>query len=195
MAAVKLCHWNCQMRLQTGDGDAIAAFSGYLFVLVHKVVRPTHWQPWRADSRTSAWFRAVHDHVLKLNHTWRKPSLGTSWRLILSINNRKGRENFWNFKVSRTVELAFTLYKMRFLLRVEGITKLDRVKNEDVRKVLGIYAMNDKIKQNRTDWRKHIDRTNNERLTKQIREYNPRGRRSVGRPRRRWSELEGWCIS
>jgi hypothetical protein len=31
----------------------------------------------------------------------------------------------------------------------------------------------------------HIDRMNNERLTKQIREYNPRGRRSVGRPRSR----------
>jgi hypothetical protein len=55
--------------------------------------------------------------------------------------------------------------------------------------------MNDKIKQKSTEWRQHIDRMNNERLTKQIREYNPRGRRSVGRPRRRWSELEGWCIS
>ena len=59
-----------------------------------------------------------------------------------------------------------------------------------MRKELGIYAMNDKIKQKRTDWRQHIDRMNNERLTKQITEYNPRGRRSVGRPCRRWSELE-----
>jgi hypothetical protein len=30
---------------------------------------------------------------------------------------------------------------------VKGITKLDRVRDEDVRKELGIYAMNDKIKQ------------------------------------------------
>jgi hypothetical protein len=51
--------------------------------------------------------------------------------------------------------------------------------------------MNDKIKQKRTDWRQQIDRMNNERLTKQIPEYNPRGRRNVGRPRRRWSDLEG----
>jgi hypothetical protein len=65
---------------------------------------------------------------------------------------------------------------------VKGITKLDRVRNEDVRKELGIHEMNDKIKQKRTDWRQHIDRMNNERLTKQIREYNPRGRRSIGRP-------------
>jgi hypothetical protein len=57
---------------------------------------------------------------------------------------------------------------------------------------LGIYAINDKIKQKWTDWQQHIDRINNETLTKQIREYNPRGRRTVGRPRRRWSELEGW---
>jgi hypothetical protein len=55
--------------------------------------------------------------------------------------------------------------------------------------------MNDKIKQKRTEWIQHIDRMNNERLTIQIREYNPRGRWSVGSPRRRWSELEGWCIS
>ena len=29
--------------------------------------------------------------------------------------------------------------------------------------------MNNKIKQKRTDWQQHIDRKNNERLTKQIR--------------------------
>jgi hypothetical protein len=80
--------------------------------------------------------------------------------------------------------------EMKFLRRVEGITKLDRVRNEDVRKEFGIYAMNDKIKQKRTEWQ-HKDRMNNERLTIQIREYSPRGRRTVGRPRRRWSELEG----
>jgi hypothetical protein len=85
--------------------------------------------------------------------------------------------------------------EMIFLRRVEAITKLDRVRNEDVRKELGIYAMNDKIKRKRTEWRQYIDRMNNGRLTIQIREYNPRGRRSVGRPRRRWSELEGSCIS
>jgi hypothetical protein len=80
--------------------------------------------------------------------------------------------------------------EMKFLRRVKGITKLDRVRNEDVRKELGIYAMNDKMQQKRTE-RQHKDRMNNERLTKQTREYSPRGRRSVGRPRRRWSELEG----
>jgi hypothetical protein len=37
--------------------------------------------------------------------------------------------------------------EMKFLRRMKGITKLDRVRNEDVRKELGIYAMNDKIKQ------------------------------------------------
>jgi hypothetical protein len=36
---------------------------------------------------------------------------------------------------------------MKLLRRVKGITKLDRVRNKDVRKELGIYAMNDKIKQ------------------------------------------------
>jgi hypothetical protein len=81
--------------------------------------------------------------------------------------------------------------EMKFLRHVEGITKLDRIRNVGIRKELGIYAMNDKIKQKRTDWRQHKDRKNNGRLTKQIREYNTRGRRSVGRPRQRWSELEG----
>jgi hypothetical protein len=61
---------------------------------------------------------------------------------------------------------------MKFLRRMKGITKLNRVRNEDVRKELGIYAMNDKIKQKRTEWRQHINRMNNERLTKQIQEYN-----------------------
>jgi hypothetical protein len=42
--------------------------------------------------------------------------------------------------------------EIKFLRHVKGITKLDRVRNEEVRKELGIYAMNDKIKQKRTDW-------------------------------------------
>jgi hypothetical protein len=46
--------------------------------------------------------------------------------------------------------------EMKILRRVKGITKLDRVRNEDVTKELGIYAMN-KIKQKRTEWRQHIE--------------------------------------
>jgi hypothetical protein len=41
--------------------------------------------------------------------------------------------------------------EIKFLRRVKGITKVGRVMNEDVRKELEIYAMNDKIKQKRTD--------------------------------------------
>jgi hypothetical protein len=37
--------------------------------------------------------------------------------------------------------------EMKFLGRVKGITKLDPIRNEYVRKELGIYAINDKIKQ------------------------------------------------
>jgi len=79
--------------------------------------------------------------------------------------------------------------EMRFLRKVQGISRLDRHRNEDVREKLNIYSINDKIKEYRTKWKQHINRMDEDRLTKQVLHYKPRGRRSVGRPKKRWSEV------
>ena len=94
-----------------------------------------------------------------------------------------GSETWANTKRDMTrVEAA----EMRFLRSVKGYTRLDKVRNEVIRKELeisGIQAVRLKYKQN---WINHLERMDNTRLPKHALNYKPRGRRDRGRPTERW---------
>ena len=77
--------------------------------------------------------------------------------------------------------------EMRFLRRVKGCTRRDLVRNEDVRNELNVYAINEKITEYKERWKQHVNRMGNGRIPKKILNYNPRGKRDIGRPRKRWS--------
>lgn len=76
--------------------------------------------------------------------------------------------------------------EMRFLRGVKGCTKRDHLRNEDIRGELGIYNINEKIEEYRENWRSHLNRMGNGRMPASVHNYQPRGRRDVGRPRKRW---------
>lgn len=78
--------------------------------------------------------------------------------------------------------------EMKFLRGVKGCTKLDHIRNEEIREELEIFNLNDRLNDNKQQWKEHIRRMPNTRLTKQILNYKVNGSRSVGRPRRRWLE-------
>ena len=78
--------------------------------------------------------------------------------------------------------------EMRFLRRVKGCTRLDRFRNDDIRRELDIFSINRKIADNRRNWIDHINRMPDHRIVKQATRYRPRGHRDVGRPRNRWNE-------
>jgi hypothetical protein len=66
---------------------------------------------------------------------------------------------------------------MRFLRSVTGYTRLDKIRNEDIRQELEISGIQDvrfKYKQN---WINHLDRTDNTRLPKYDLTYKPRGKK------------------
>jgi len=68
---------------------------------------------------------------------------------------------------------------MRFLRSVTGYTRLDKIRNEDIRQELEISGIQDvrlKYTQNWINYRERMDNA----LT-----YKPRGRRDRGRPRKR----------
>lgn len=77
--------------------------------------------------------------------------------------------------------------EMRFLRSVKGCTRTDRLRNVEIREELEIFNVNDKIEEYRHNWRQHITRMKEERIPKIILNYHPRGRRDVGRPKKRWS--------
>jgi hypothetical protein len=80
--------------------------------------------------------------------------------------------------------------EMRFLRSVTGYTRLDKIRNEDIRQELeisGIHGVRLKYKQN---WINHLERMDNTRLPKYGLTYKPRGRRNRGRPRKRWQRVD-----
>lgn len=77
--------------------------------------------------------------------------------------------------------------EMRFLRRVKGCTRRDLIRNEDIRKELNIYNINDKVEDYKGKWKEHLSRMDNERIPALIQQYQPKGKRDVGRPRKRWN--------
>jgi hypothetical protein len=47
---------------------------------------------------------------------------------------------------------------MRFLISVKGCIRLDKIRNEDVRKETGVFLMNDRIRRYRQDWLENMER-------------------------------------
>lgn len=78
--------------------------------------------------------------------------------------------------------------EMKFLRRVKGCTRLDHIRNDDIRAELDIFSLNRRIEHNRRQWMEHIERMDDTRITKQVVQYRPQGRRSQGRPYKRWKE-------
>lgn len=93
---------------------------------------------------------------------------------------------FWILtkKEERRIEAA----EMKFLRSVAGYTLFDRKRSEDIRRELSIFKLIDIIKQYRNDWKQHIQRMEADRIPKLMMNYNPIGRRNVGRPKTRWAQ-------
>ena len=80
--------------------------------------------------------------------------------------------------------------EMRFLRNVKGYTRLDKIRSAVIRtelKISGIQDVRSKYKQN---WINHLERTDNTRLPKHALNYKHRGRRDLGRPRKRWQRVD-----
>lgn len=79
--------------------------------------------------------------------------------------------------------------EMRFLRKTKGCTRMDKIRNEEIRTELQIFSINDKIDNYRNNWLQHINRMDNSRLPKALYTYRPLGSRNVGRPEKRWTDM------
>ena len=79
--------------------------------------------------------------------------------------------------------------QMKFLRHLLGITKLDKEKNQCIRKKkTGAQSIVKEIKQYQKKWLQHVQRMDTNRLPKQALQSRPKGRRNTGRPRKRWRD-------
>jgi hypothetical protein len=83
---------------------------------------------------------------------------------------------------------------MKFLRHLLGIPKLDRERNQSMREKLGVQNIVLEIKQYQREWLQHVGRMDTDRIPKQALKCRPKGKRSIGHPRKRWKDqlhLEG----
>ena len=71
--------------------------------------------------------------------------------------------------------------EMKFLRQTKGCTLLDHIRNNDIRRDLNIYNINDKIQQYKTNWIEHVHRKTNSLVR-----HTLQGQRQVGRPIKRY---------
>jgi hypothetical protein len=80
--------------------------------------------------------------------------------------------------------------EMRFLRSVKGYTRLEKLRNEVIRKELEISGIQDARSKHKQNWINHLERMDNNRLPKHALNYKLRGRRDRGRPRKRWQRVD-----
>ena len=85
-------------------------------------------------------------------------------------------------------EQRFEAAQMKFLRHLLGITKLDKEKNQFVRGKFGAQNTVKEIKQYQEKWLQHEQKLDTNRISKQALQYQPKGRRNIGRPRKRWRD-------
>jgi hypothetical protein len=73
--------------------------------------------------------------------------------------------------------------EMCFLRRTAGYTHWDHKRNEDILTDLQISQITEFIYQYRKNWKEHVDR-----IPKMILKYQPKGKRNLGKPLKRWKD-------
>jgi hypothetical protein len=76
---------------------------------------------------------------------------------------------------------------MRFLRPIIGVTRRDRLADEEIRNQLKITNIVNDIQSYQLNW-KHVDRMGENRFPKKLLKYKPIGTRDIGRPRSQWKD-------
>jgi hypothetical protein len=75
--------------------------------------------------------------------------------------------------------------EMRMLRWMCGVTRMDKVSNEYIRRSLKVAPITEKLKGNRLSWYGHVMREENH-VTRRAMNMNVEGWRGRGRPKKRW---------
>lgn len=78
--------------------------------------------------------------------------------------------------------------EMKILRTILGKTRLDRIRNTDIRDQCGIVDIVRWGRQRRREWYAHVRRMHEDRLPRIMMENRPHGKRPPGRPPKRWQE-------
>ena len=74
---------------------------------------------------------------------------------------------------------------MKFLRHLLGITKLDQEKDQCIGEKMGAQNIVKEIKQYQEKWLQRVQRMDTNGIPKQALQYQPKGQRNVGQPKKR----------
>jgi hypothetical protein len=78
--------------------------------------------------------------------------------------------------------------EMRVLRLIKGVTRRDRLRNDDIRNELEVQNILTYIEETQLRWYGHVKRMKDERAPLKWLRWKPSGKRPTGRPRKRWME-------
>ena len=94
--------------------------------------------------------------------------------------------------MSERVRSLVQASEMRFSRKIEGVTLFNKVRSSEIRKSLNIEPLLLRIERSQLRWFGHVSRMSQERFHIQALLAKTNGKRSVGRPRIRWTNyIEG----
>ena len=96
-----------------------------------------------------------------------------------------GSEN-WTLTVSHRGRIEAA--EMKLLRPLAGHTFNDHETNDSIRRELQTECILDKIDEYRRNWLLHLQRIPQNRIPFKTYHYNPQGKRTIGRPKKRWRE-------
>ena len=77
---------------------------------------------------------------------------------------------------------------MKLLRPLAGHTLNDHKTNDSIRRELQTEYILDKIDEYRRNWLLHLQRISQNRIPLKSYHYSPQGKRTIGRPKKRWRE-------
>ena len=76
--------------------------------------------------------------------------------------------------------------KMKYLRKVTGKTRRDKIRNNIIREEVGQIAIQDHVKKKELRWFGHLNRLDENRIPRKVYEARTEGTRGRGRPRLEW---------
>ena len=102
-------------------------------------------------------------------------------RPVLTYASETRAETTYTQQLLRTIE-------MKTIRATHGKTLRDKIRSDQLRQLSGIQDIIKWVNVQRKEWDAHVERMEDNRLTKIARDNRPQGVRSTGRPKKRWKE-------
>ena len=120
--------------------------------------------------------------------TYRRPCLTESSILVSACAAKRRHKTSENTTTKLNVKPIQIKSELKLLRPLAGYTLYDHKTNDYIRRELRITGILGKIDEYRRNWLSHLQRMPQNRIPLKSYHHRPQGRRTIGRPKKRWRE-------